>query len=76
MQQVNIHEAKTQLSRLIDQASRGEEVIIAKAGVPVARLTAIPPARSGRRFGALAGRARVDERFFEPLPEAELSAWE
>jgi prevent-host-death family protein len=76
MRQVNIHEAKTQLSKLIDQASQGEEVIIAKAGVPVARLMAIQPARAGRRFGALAGRARLDERFFEPLPEAELRAWE
>jgi prevent-host-death family protein len=76
VRQVNIHEAKTQLSKLIDQASQGEEVVIAKAGVPVARLTAIQPTRSGRRFGALAGRARLDERFFEPLPEAELRAWE
>jgi prevent-host-death family protein len=74
--QVNIHDAKTQLSKLIEQASRGEEVIIAKAGIPVARLTAIQPATSGRRFGALRGRARVDGRFFEPLPEAELQAWE
>lgn len=76
MLQVNIHDAKTQLSKLIEQASQGEEVIIAKAGVPVARLTAIPAAVSGRRFGALQGRARTDARFFEPLPEAELQAWE
>jgi len=76
VRQVNIHEAKTQLSKLIDQAGRGEEIVIAKAGIPVARLTAIPAARTGRRFGALAGRARVDDRFFEPLPEFELGAWE
>ena len=76
MLQVNIHEAKTRLSKLIEQACRGEEVIIAKAGVPIARLAAIPPVTSGRRFGALSGRARVDERFFEPLPDAELKAWE
>lgn len=76
MLQVNIHDAKTRLSKLIECASQGEEVIIAKAGIPVARLTAIQPVPSGRRFGAMRGRARVDERFFEPLPEAELSAWE
>lgn len=76
MIKVNIHEAKTQLSKLIAQASQGEEVIIAKAGIPVVCLTAIAPAAHGRRFGALRGRAQVDERFFESLPEAELRAWE
>ena len=76
MLQVNIHDAKTQLSRLIERACRGEEVIIAKAGKPVVRLTAVESRRRGRRFGALQGKARVDERFFEPLPEAELQSWE
>jgi prevent-host-death family protein len=74
--QVNIHDAKTQLSKLVEQASRGEEVIIARAGIPVARLIACEPAALGRRFGAMRGRARVDDRFFEPLPEAELGAWD
>jgi prevent-host-death family protein len=76
MTQVNIHDAKTHLSKLIERASKGEEVIIARAGKPVARLTAIEPLENGRRFGALKGRATVDERFFEPLPEEELAAWE
>ena len=76
MIQVNIHHAKTQLSKLIEQVNHGDEVVIAKAGIPVARLTAITPAECGRRFGALRGRARVDDRFFESLPEAELRAWE
>ena len=76
MHQVNIHDAKTRLSKLIEQVSQGEEVIIAKAGIPVARLTAITPAMRGRRFGAMQGRAQVDARFFEPLPEAELRSWE
>jgi prevent-host-death family protein len=76
MAQVNIHDAKTNLSKLIVQAAAGEEIIIARAGKPVARLTAIEPIQRRRRFGALKGRARVDERFFEPLPEAELAAWE
>ena len=69
MLQVNIHEAKTQLSKLIDRACRGEEVVIAKAGKPIVRLTAVEPRELGRQFGALRGKARVDERFFEPLPD-------
>ena len=76
MIQVNIHEAKTQLSKIIDQACRGEEVVIAKAGTPVVRLTPIAPCPNRRQFGALSGKARVDQRFFEPLPEDELRAWE
>jgi prevent-host-death family protein len=74
--QVNIHEAKTQLSRLITRACRGEDVVIAKAGHPLVRLTPIERQPSGRRFGALRGKAKVDGRFFEPLPENELRAWE
>ena len=76
MSQVNIHEAKTHLSKLIERASRGEEVIIAHAGKPVARLIAIPPAAQGRCFGAMKGKATVGEEFFDPLPEQELAAWE
>lgn len=76
MTQVNIHDAKTHLSKLIERASRGEEVIIARAGKPVARLTALEPVEHGRRFGAMKGKATVDDRFFEPLPEDELAAWE
>jgi prevent-host-death family protein len=74
--QVNIHEAKTQLSKIIARACRGEEIVIAKAGRPLVRLTPIEPQASGRRFGALQGKATVDARFFEPLPEDELRAWE
>jgi len=73
--QVNIHDAKTQFSKLIERACQGEEVIIAKSGKPVAKLTAIELRQRGRQFGALRGKARVDERFLEPLPEEELKAW-
>lgn len=76
MIQVNIHDAKTQLSKLIVRACNGEEVIIAKAGKPMVRLTTIEPTPNGRRFGAYRGKALVDERFFEPLPEEELKDWE
>jgi len=76
MPQVNIHDAKTHLSKLIERASQGEEFIIARAGKPVARLTAIEPVERSRRFGAMRGKSTVDDRFFEPLPEEEIAAWE
>jgi prevent-host-death family protein len=76
MSQINIHDAKTHLSKLIERAAGGEEIIIARAGKPVACLTAIKPAKQGRRFGAMKGKATVEEGFFEPLPEDELAAWE
>ena len=72
---VNVHEAKTQLSRLLAQAEAGEEVIIARNGQPVARLVRCQP-RGKRKFGAWRGRLVVDDSFFDPLPEAELAAWE
>lgn len=70
-----IHAAKTQLSRLISRASRGEEVIIARGSQPVARLVAFDEGETGRRFGAMRGRARVTDAFFDPLPTDELAAW-
>ena len=72
---VNVHEAKTQLSRLLSQVESGEEVVIARNGKPVARLVSVE--RRGRRqFGALAGRIAIDDSFFDPLPDTELAAWE
>lgn len=76
MIQFNIHEAKTQLSRIIEQACQGEDIVIARAGKPVVRIVPIAPRPSCRQFGALRGKAQVDQRFFEPLPEEELRAWE
>ena len=72
----NIHEAKTQLSRLIAMVEAGDEVVIARDGKPVARLVALRDPRPQRRFGALAGMITLDESFFDPLPEDELAAWE
>lgn len=71
----SIHAAKTNLSRLVERARAGEEVIIAKGQTPVVRLVSIAAAGPRRRFGALRGRARVTEAFFEPLPADELDAW-
>lgn len=76
MATVNVHEAKTQLSRLLAQAEAGEEVVIARSGRPVARLVPFSDPPCPRRFGAMREEISVDDRFFEPLPEAELAAWE
>lgn len=71
--QINIQDAKAQLSRMVDAAMLGEEVIIAKAGKPFVRLVPIdaPP----RVPGAARGHNSLTPAFFDPLPEDELSAW-
>lgn len=70
---INVHEAKTHLSRLLDEAHGGKEIILAKAGKPYARLMPLAAAPVGRQPGRLPGR--VDAGFFDPLPENELDAW-
>lgn len=72
---VNVHEAKTNFSRLLEQAHAGQEIIVAKAGKPYARLVPLAPETTGRRPGSLAGRT-LDDAFFDALPEEELEAWE
>lgn len=72
---VNVHQAKTQLSRLLAQVEAGEEVMIARRGEPVVRLVACKP-RSKRQPDVLKGKIVVPEDFFEPLPEEELKGWE
>jgi prevent-host-death family protein len=71
----SVHAAKTQLSRLIERAEAGEEVVIARGRTPVVRLVPINARKVGRRFGAMRGRARVTDAFFAPLPPEELDAW-
>ena len=73
---VTIHAAKTHLSRLIDRACAGEDVVIARGKTPVVRLVPVDRPAPKRAFGAMKGKARVTESFFESLPEAELAAWE
>ena len=72
---VNVHQAKSQLSRLLARVEAGEEVVIARRGEPVARLVACKP-QSRRQADVLKGRFVVPDSFFEPLPEGELEAWE
>ena len=71
---VNVHQAKTQLSRLLAQVEAGEEVLIARRGEPVARLVACKP-RSKRQPDVLKGKIVVPDDFLEPLPEEELKGW-
>ena len=73
---VNVHAAKTRLSRLIAEVEAGGEVVIARDGTPVARLVRVGPAPAVRRFGAMRGRATTGEALFEPLPDDELRLWE
>jgi prevent-host-death family protein len=67
--QFNIHEAKTQLSRLVERAAAGEEIIISKAGRPVARLGPIPNAVTPREPGRWRGKVRIHDDFDELPPE-------
>jgi prevent-host-death family protein len=68
---VNVHVAKTQLSQLLERVERGEEIIIARAGKPIARLSPLAPVE--RPLGFV--HATIDASFFDPLPEQELTAW-
>ena len=72
---VNVHAAKTRLSRLLAQVEAGKDVVIARRGQPVARLVRCRP-RGKRRFGAMKGRIKITDAFLEPLPEEELKLWE
>ncbi len=66
---VNLYDAKTHLSQLVERAARGEEIIIAKAGRPLARLVPLETAGLRRSPGALAGRIRMGADFDAPLPD-------
>jgi prevent-host-death family protein len=74
---VNVHEAKTRFSRLLAEVEAGGEVIISRAGKPVARLVPLEGApKPQRQFGSLKGKIKWDDAFFDPLPEEELRLWE
>jgi len=76
MKTFTIHEAKTNLSKLIKQACQGEEVVIARGPEPVVRLVPIADVKGRRQPGALRGKLRVGGEFFEPLADEELARWE
>ncbi len=76
MKTFTIHEAKTNLSKLIEQACQGEEVVIARGPEPVVRLVPIADVKGHRQPGALRGKLRVGAEFFEPLADEEIVRWE
>jgi prevent-host-death family protein len=76
MTQVNTHEAKTRLSRLLRRVAAGEEITIANRGVPVARLVPIPAAGTTRKLGFFRGQMTIPDDFDAPLPTDILDAFE
>jgi prevent-host-death family protein len=76
MTTVSVHEAKTHLSRLLKQVQAGHEVVIENNRRAVARLVPMERETKGQRLGLLKGKIALDDRFFEPLPDDELAAWE
>lgn len=72
---VNVHQAKTQLSRLLARVEAGEEIVIARRGNPVARLVPCQP-ETKRQPDVLKGEVSIPGSFFGPLPEEVLAAWE
>jgi len=73
---VNIHDAKTHFSKLIDSVMNGEEIIIAKAGKPAAKLVPITTVKSKRKPGALKGKIKMAKDFNAPLPDDLLDQFE
>ena len=75
MKTITIHKAKTNLSRLIADVCKGEEIIIARGKKPVAKLVPVEPAPPVRKPGRLKGQFKLGPEFFEPLPPGELELW-
>jgi prevent-host-death family protein len=73
---VNLREAKKQLSRLVELAESGQDVVIARAGKPVARLTRLETTKRPIRYGTLKGRVRISPDFDAPLPADVLADFE
>jgi prevent-host-death family protein len=71
---ISIHQAKTQLSKLIAAAERGEEVVISRRETPVVKIVPVQQPKK-RVFGALKGKIDIGPEFFDPLPEEELALW-
>jgi prevent-host-death family protein len=76
MPTVTIHQAKTNLSKLIERAAQGEEIIIARGSNPVAKLVPLGAVKGKRQPGSMKGKLEIGPEFFEPLPEDELKGWE
>ena len=75
MATVDVHEASTNLSRLLAQVEAGEDIVITRNGRPVARIVSCQPVNKPQP-GVLTDKVTIDDSFFDPLPEEELRAWE
>lgn len=75
MKTVTIHAAKTNLSQLLAEVERGEEIVLARGKQPVAKLVPIEAPKKKRVPGSLKGQIEIGPEFFEPLPDEELDAW-
>ena len=71
-----VHDAKTNLSKLIERAENGEDVVIARGDKPAVKLVPVGATKPKRVAGAFKGEFTLPDSFFDPLPEAELAAWE
>jgi prevent-host-death family protein len=76
MKQVNIHQAKTELSKLVERAEAGEEIVIARAGKPAAKLVPLTRSRGQRRLGLLDGKFKIPDDFNAPLPDSVIRDFE
>lgn len=76
MHTVNIHEAKTHLSAILKRVESGEDIVIAKAGKPIARISPISVSSGGRQPGSAKGKVVMSKGFMEPLPEDLLKEFE
>ena len=76
MKQMNIHQAKTELSKLVERAEAGEQIVIARAGKPAAKLVPLNKARGRCRLGLLNGKFRIPDDFNAPLPGSIINSFE
>ena len=75
MKIVTMHDAKTNLSRIVEEARAGADIVIARGKVPLVRLVPVDQPPVKRQFGAMRGQFKVPSSFFDPLSEEELKAW-
>ena len=76
METVNIYEAKTRLSQLVDKAAAGEDVVVSRNGRPLVRITRLESGQRRIRFGLLAGKVKVPAEFDAPLSDTVLADFE
>ncbi|MGE4243286.1 type II toxin-antitoxin system Phd/YefM family antitoxin [Ramlibacter sp.] len=76
MQSVNIYDAKTRLSQLVDKAAEGEDVVVSRNGKPLVRITKLQVEKRKIRYGLLKGKVQIPDDFDAPLPESELKLFE